>query len=169
MREQRGALIKQRVVLAAIASTAAALAFASVAYACTVVGGQTYVDGYSSGVSKYPGDSMSVTGSGARPGWYYWTHFLNFRSEQDSMGTCMNGSGATHPDVYYSTGQYASSTGGLSARTRTVPTDIHPGDSTRDHATHPSNSTNGGPALVCHITDRYEYATRSASVTILGG
>ena len=167
LREKRGAALKRRAAVGVIATAAVVLAFASVAYACTVVGGQSYVDGYSSGVSKYPGDSMSVTGSGARPGWYYYTHFLNFKREQDSMATCMNGGGATHPGVYHSTGQYASSSGYLSARTRTVPTDIHPGDSTRDHATHPSNSTNGGPALVCHITPQYEYATKSASVTIL--
>ncbi len=153
----------KRALLGTVAMLGVGLTLVATAYACTVVGGQTYA----SPTSGRPGDYISVSASGARASTYYYVHFLNFKSSQDGMGTCMSRSGVSHPDVRYSTALLSSSTGSIASRSAPIPTDIHPSDSTLNHGAHPSNSTNGGPALFCHITSGYGYATKSASVTIL--
>lgn len=154
---------KRAVFLAALATVALALAVAATAYACTIVAGQTSA----SPTSGRPGSGISVAATGARANTYYYVHFLNFRSSQDSMGTCMSRSGVSHPDVRYTPAILSSSMGSIASRTAPIPTDIHPSNSSLNHGAHPSNSSNGGPALFCHITSGYGYATRSASVTVL--
>lgn len=154
--------MQKRALLGSAATLAVGLLLTATAYACTIVGGQTYA----SPSSGSAGSGISVSASGARANTYYYVHFLNFRSDQDSMGTCMSRSGVGHPDLRYTPSILSSSSGSIATRTAPIPTDVHTSTSL-NHPAHRSNSTNGGPALFCHITYGYGYATKSASVTVL--
>lgn len=153
---------KRMSLLAVLAVVGVALATAATAYACTVIRGQTYVNR----TSGTPGTGIGVWATGARPSTYHYVHFLNFRTHQDGMRTCMSRSGVSHPDLRRTGAILSSSTGAIAARTVAIPTDVHTSTSV-NHPAHRSNSSNGGPALFCHITGGYGYATRSASVTVL--
>lgn len=154
--------MNKRLLLGVFATLAVGATLAGTAYACTVIAGQTFA----SPASGSPGSGISVSGSGARANTSYYVHFLNFKSDQDGMNTCMSRTGVGHPDLRYSPSILSSSTGSIAARTAPIPTDVHT-STLINHAAHPSSSTNGGPALFCHITSGYGYATKSASVTVL--
>ncbi len=153
---------KRAVLLLVFALAGIALATAATAYACTVIRGQTYANR----TSGAAGTGVGLWAYSARPSTYYYVHFLNFRMHQDGMGTCMSRSGVSHPDLRRTGAIASSSTGAIPARTVAIPTDVHTSTSL-NHPAHRSNSSNGGPALFCHITGSYGYATRSASVTVL--
>ena len=154
---------RRRTALATAITAVATGLLASTASAVLVQGQATVTP-----TSGTAGGSFTASATSARPSLVYYTHFLNFKSQQNSMKTCAAAEGVSHPDVYYSTSQTSSSGGNIAAMSRTIPLDIHPSDSSVNHATHPSStsSTPVGPSLVCHITSGYGWATQAASATI---
>ncbi len=153
---------KRAVLLVVLAVCGAALATAATAYACTVIRGQTYA----SATSGAAGASITLRAAGARPSTAHYVHFLNFRSDWDAMRICMSRSGVSHPDLRTGAAQTSSSTGAIASRAIAIPRDVHASTSV-NHPAHRSNTSNGGPALFCHITSGRGYGTRAASVTVL--
>ncbi len=138
-------------------AVASVLLFASVAFACTIVGGQTYTTNSSgshiSGVKVAPGGTIYADAHSV-PGYpdYYAIHFLNFKSQQDSMGTCMGKAkpGGGYYDVRISSYQYTSDNF-ISVMAGTIP----------------STAQASTSALLCHIDNsNVDYATKSATITI---
>lgn len=143
----------RKLMLVPVTVIAAVMLLASVAYACTYVGGQTYVliggNHYTSGVSVARGGSVDIDAHSV-PGYpdYYAGFFLNFKSWQDGMLTCMAKSGYSERRV--TAWQYTSDNF-ISSMTATIPSDAQVSSS----------------ALLCHEDDSMiDYATNSATITV---
>ncbi len=142
--------IPKRIVLGVLVTPAIALVLASVAYACTItVSGSTTV----TPTSGKAGASVTATGRGGpRANTLFDLKFLNFKSDADSMGTCMSKS-TTDPDVKIGGATKSDSRGNLAATLGKIP------------AT--AKTTTGTVAWICFATSGDTYATGPASFTVL--
>lgn len=132
----------------------AVVTLAVTAYACTTVQGSTSV----SPTSVAPGGTITATGSGALASHAYNLYFLNFQSWQDSMGTCMAGTGHSNSEIDGGVATTSDSSGGLNLTPSTTP----------NNGTIPSTAQATGTqsALVCWIDSGNMNATNSAMITV---
>lgn len=166
---------RRRIILVPLAAAAVALAFASVAYACTTIVGSISPTP-ASGSTVAGGSTVSIAGNGLNvavgggtgsinPNQQWGLYFLQHKQYQDSMKTCMGqGVGPTQEEEFGTTHptQGAGNSVTISGRI--------PNKKTADPA--PIGPTLG-PALVCLISENsttgkpdYNYATQSAAYTV---
>lgn len=147
MTKQRRLIQQRRLVLVPLAVAAVVLAFASVAYACTTITGTitttlngTTCSNSTASCTVHPGDTISSTATGLTRGGPYWSlYFLNYKSTQDSMNTCMSNVPGAEQKI---AGPVQSSSGQVSGSGQ-IPVTAQPSS---------TSSTPTGPALVCWLT-----------------
>lgn len=161
----------RRWILVPLTVAAVGLAFASVAWACTTIVGSISTtapapnpnpcpNGPPAGCQVHPGDTISstATGVGVAPKWSLY--FLNYKSTQDGMNTCMS-------KVPFSEQKVAgpvTQSGGQVSGSGQIPLTALPSS---------ASSTPKGPALVCWIDSNstgvpnYNYATPPTELNVL--
>ncbi|HEV2126275.1 MAG TPA: hypothetical protein VGW38_26260 [Chloroflexota bacterium] len=174
----------KRILLVPAGALAIILAAASLAYACTIVGGQTEITSIGgqttqcktddpnltfdntqckADVSSPAGRAITAKAAGAKAGQTYYLHFLNKLSDQDGMKICMSGLFASHPDIQIGGPATADDNGNIPEVSASLPSNVHPGSLLSNHLPH------NGVASVCHITSNANYGTQDATILITGG
>lgn len=142
--------MSRRIALGVLTAAAVALALASVAYACTTVRGATTV----TPTSGTPGTTVTATGTNAPAGSRaYDLRFLNFKSDRDSMNTCMSGS-LLDPDQKIGGPTTSDASGNIAATTGVIPAGA-------------KQTPGTNVAWICFVSSGYGYATGPASFTVL--
>lgn len=148
--------------LLSLAIAGLALTLASVAWACTTVQGSTTL----SATSGAAGSTLTATGDNALANHSGWTiHFLNYKSTQDTMFTCMGtapgGAPVGDQDISSPPGTtYGSTNTGHIPALGTATGKIPPKAQ--------KTLTPLDPALICFVDSGYNNATNAASFTVLG-
>lgn len=147
MTKQRRLVQQRRLVLVPLAVAAAVLAFASVAYACTTITGTitttlngTTCSNSTASCTVHPGDTITSTATGLTHGPWWSLYFLNYKSTQDSMNTCMSNVPGAEQKI---AGPVQQSSSGQVSGSGQIPVTAQPSS---------TSSTPTGPALVCWLT-----------------
>lgn len=147
----------RRASLVLLTVAAVGLAFASAAFACTLGGIQGFTENVTP-TSGRPGTTVSATGRLARPNTPFNLHFLNFRSQQDQMGTCMGDAKKGGVDQPIGGPTVSNGSGTIARTSGAIPLTAKP---------NPTDGSN--PALLCFVSAGAVWATTPATFTVLGG
>lgn len=178
--------MNKKMLLIPTAAVSAALAFGSIAYACTTVQGTTTVTSLGGvaatcttqnnpqtdtncdiNISGGASRQVIAHGTGARANTAFYLWFLNFTSDQDSMRICMAGlTGHAEVKMWDASGGTAASSvssngsGAITSTTRYIPSNVHPSILEPDHGPH------SGTASVCWMDNNRNYATDDVTIAV---